>query len=233
MSEKAGELKKLEVLNKSLVKAQKNLVEKSRQLSQKERKLTQKETESRSGTKKIAELTEEFKLARKHLIDESDIKKELMKSFLERWETGFHQLQFVKQEIQNLIHATQDLIHSDLQELYHKEAELQKKETPIIKEHPHKSGKEYKKHVKKIKNLLEKQVEKNKKQNKEVKKDIPVKDLIKQLEILIHSGKLEEAKKQLKNAEQIINKIKDETQKKVLSYELQDLKTSIKLAELT
>lgn len=192
------------------------------------------------------ELIDELKRVKTHLIEETEVKKSLMNSFLDQWERNFHQLQFVKQEIQTLIRNTQNLIHEDLQALHKKEMELESNTFAKVKTHSHTNPKEYKEHVKEIKKTLEKQVEKDKKEKKnENKKEKPklapakqeekqtIELTLKKIEELINSKNFKTANDLIKKAEIEIKKIKDENKKKILNYELQDLKTSVKLAEIS
>ncbi len=177
---------------------------------------------------KQKEIVEELKRVKTHLIEETEIKKSLMNSFLDQWERNFHQLQFVKQEIQTLIRNTQNLIHEDLQALHKKETELESTAFAKVKTHTHTNPKEYKKHVKEIKKTLEKEVEKNKKEKKQT-----IESTLKKIEELINSKNFKTANELIKKAEIEIKKLKDENKKKILNYELQDLKTSVKLAEIS
>jgi len=218
---KEGEMSNLSPLSKSLTEKSKKMALKEKELFEKTHKLLLEE-------KKIKQLIIDLKDVKVQLLKEMHVKKELMKSFLGQWEKNFHQLQFVKQQMQGLIYETQELIHADLQELYSKEQELR---PPKIKIHTHSSAGDYDKHVKKLKKELEKQVSIVKK-TKNTPEKFSLNALVKHVESLISSGDISNAKIQLKKVEQELKKVKDVNQKKVLNYEIQDLKTSIKLAEI-
>lgn len=207
------------------------------------KKEVKKKSEDQKGLDgRQKELIDELKRVKTHLIEETEVKKSLMNSFLDQWERNFHQLQFVKQEIQTLIRNTQNLIHEDLQALHKKEMELESTAFAKVKTHTHTNPKEYKAHVKEIKKNLEKQVEKIKNENKKEKPKLaPAKQeekqtielTLKKIEESINSKNFKTANDLIKKAEIEIKKLKDENKKKILNYELQDLKTSVKLAEIS
>ncbi|MBI5065817.1 hypothetical protein HZA97_06275 [Candidatus Woesearchaeota archaeon] len=203
------------------------------------KKEVKKKSEDQKGVEsRQKELIDELKRVKTHLIEETEVKKSLMNSFLDQWERNFHQLQFVKQEIQALIRNTQNMIHEDLQALHKKENELESNTFAKVKTHTHTNPKEYKEHVKEIKKTLEKQVEKDKKENKKEKtkptlqKNQTIEETFKKIEELIRSKDVKTANELIKKAELEVKKLKDENKKKILIYELQDLKTSVKLAEI-